>query len=297
MNLALTATADRVAPLPKRETVMSLSEQTSDSRIRPGTDVSRDLPSRAPMLPRPRHQNVGDSERTASVVAGAILATLGLARRSLPGSIVAAVGGAMVYRGVTGHCHLYDALDIDTASDTARALEIEQTFLINRPAAELYAYWRDFNNLPKIMTHLESVRVIDERRSHWVAKAPRIVGGTVEWDAEVVRDEPNVAIAWRSLPNADVDNSGEVRFVPALGDRGTQVHVSMKYAPPGGRLGQLVATLSGENPNAQIREDLRKFKRVMEVGEAPTIVGQPRGTCTGHGMRSPPSRNSVNPNV
>lgn len=276
---------------------MSLTHVTNGNRLGFDTRSDVDLRGGAPPLPKRPGQNVGDSERAASAVAGVIVAAVGLSRGSLPGLICAGVGGALIYRGVTGHCPASAALGVDTAEDTQRALEVEQTFLINRPAAELYAYWRDLTNLPKIMTHLDEVRVVDEVRSHWVAHAPRIYGGHVEWDAEIVRDVPDAAIAWRSVPGGDVDNSGEVRFVPALGDRGTQVHVSMRYAPPGGRLGQLVATLAGEGPNAQVREDLRTFKRVMEVGEAPTIVGQSHGTCTGRGMRSPPSRDSVMPNA
>ena len=253
--------------------------------------------ARLPNLPKAPRQNVGDSERAASVAAGVILAPLGVWRRSTPGYIVAAAGGALLARGLLGHCLMYKALGIDTASDEARSIEVVQSVLINKPVEELYAYWRDFANLPKIMTHLESVTVTDDRRSHWVAQAPRLAGGSVEWDAEIMRDEPNVAIAWRSLPGADVDNSGEVRFAAGLGDRGTQVTVHLKYSPPAGRLGQIVAFLAGEDPNAQVREDLRTFKRVMEVGEAPTIVGQSRGTCTGRGMRSPSSRGSVQPNA
>lgn len=262
-----------------------------------GVDPRFGVHGEAPALPKPAHLNVGESERSASVAAGAILAVAGLLRQSVPGWITAGIGGAMIFRGLTGHCYLYDLLGIDTASDEARSIEVEQSMLINRPADELYAFWRDFSNLPKVMNHLESVRVIDERHSHWVAHAPRIVGGKVEWDAEVVRDEPNRAIAWRSVAEARVNNSGEVRFNRAPGDRGTEVHVTLKYAPPAGKVGQLIATLSGENPNKQIRDDLRTFKRIVEVGEAPTIVGQSRGTCTGRGIRSPASRTSVLPNA
>jgi len=243
--------------------------------------------------------NVGEGERTVSVAAGAILALLGLMRGSGTGLLVAGVGGALIYRGVSGHCPAYGALGMNTTEpDTSyeggqrvmerieeRGIHVEQAFLINRTPEDLYAHWRNFDNLPRIMTHLESVTVMDERRSHWVAKAPRIAGGTVEWDAEITRDEPNRAIAWRSLPGSDVDTAGEIRFTPAMGDRGTEVHVFMDYVPPAGRLGHWVATLFGEAPRRQMRDDLRNFKRLMEVGEIPTTEGQPRGTCTGRGRR------------
>src|SRR5207249_522508 len=148
---------------------------------------------------------------------------------------------------------------------------------------ELYEYWRKLENLPSIMSHLKEVRAIDEKRSHWIAKAPSLAGGSVEWDAEIINDEPNALIAWRSLPGADVDNAGSVRFVPAPGDRGTEVKVVIDYIPPAGKVGSWVAKLFGEEPQQQIMEDLRKFKRVMETGEFATTKGQPRGSCDGCG--------------
>ena len=240
--------------------------------------------------------NVSSSERAVSVAAGSILALLGVVRRDLTGLLIAGVGGALIYRGGTGRCPLYSALDIDTAADEAQerpaklaenGIHVSESFLFDRPAEELYDYWRKLENLPRIMSHLESVSVLDERRSHWVAKAPAIAGGKVEWDAEITDEQPNQLIAWRSLPGADVDNAGSVRFTPALGDRGTNVRVELSYLPPAGRLGKWVAKLFGEAPDQQIREDLRTFKRVIETGEAPTVVGQPHGTCTGRGVRSP----------
>ena len=207
------------------------------------------------------------------------------------------VGGALLHRGITGHCYAYQAAGIDTAHETGmdgrsedtglseRGIEIRQTLQVNKSADELYAYWRDFTNLPRIMTYLESVRVddADGRRSHWVAKAPKLAGGKVEWDAELTADEPGRRVAWRSLQGGDIDTDGEVRFVPGLGDRGTEVHVNMRYVPPGGRLGHMLTSLMGENPKRVVREDLRNFKRVMEIGEVLTTLGQSHGTCTGKG--------------
>jgi len=241
--------------------------------------------------------NVGSLERTVSVAAGSILALSGLARRSAPGAIVALIGGAMLHRGITGHCYTYQAFDIDTANEDGssqrsieetyqRGVTIETAMLINRPAEQLYAFWRDFTNLPKIMSHLESVTMLDGstgRRSHWVAKAPMVVGGRVEWDAELTADEPNRRIAWQSVGTNTVDSAGEVRFEKAPGDRGTEVHVRMVYVPPAGRLGHLVTSLLGKNPKRLVREDLRNFQLIMEVGEIPTIIGQPHGNCTGGG--------------
>lgn len=237
-----------------------------------------------------RQTNVGSSERLVSLAAGAILVLNGLGRRDLLGLLIAGVGGAMVHRGSTGYCHMYKALGYDTAHQQAtpelferEGTHIAESYLINRSREELYGQWRNFENLPRIMTHLKSVRVIDDRRSHWVAKAPSIAGGQVEWDAEIVRDEPNTRIEWRSLPGADINNRGSVEFTDAPGDRGTMVRVSLDYLPPAGTVGRYLAKFFGEEPESQIKDDLRNFKRLMETGEVVTVVGQHRGTCTGKG--------------
>lgn len=221
--------------------------------------------------------NVGNAERWVSGAVGAVCAAAGLSRKSPAGLALAAIGGALLYRGVAGHCPTYSGLGISTSDRPVapedyfdRGIHVVQTMTIAKTPWDLYQYWRNFENLPRIMTHLESVKVIDERRSHWVAKAPSIAGGKVEWDAEIINDEPNALIAWRSLQGADVDNAGSVRFVPALGDRGTEVKVVIDYIPPAGQIGRIIAKLFGEDPEHQIREDLRNFKRIMETGEAPT---------------------------
>jgi uncharacterized membrane protein len=141
---------------------------------------------------------------------------------------------------------------------------VQKSITVGRPVAEVYAFWRDFENLPRFMRHLERVSV-NGRTSHWVAKAP--AGASVEWDAELVEDRPNELISWRSLENADVESSGVVRFREAPGGRGTEVRVEMRYDPPGGRAGALFAKLFREEPSQQVGDDLRAFKQVMEVGE------------------------------
>lgn len=142
---------------------------------------------------------------------------------------------------------------------------MKQAITVNRSAEDLYQFWRDFEQLPRFMSHLESVAVTGEGRSHWVATAP--AGATVEWDAELVEDRPNELIAWRSLEGADVANSGLVRFIPTPGNKGTEVHIEMQYDPPGGKLGATAAKLFGEESNQQTMDDLRAFKQVMETGE------------------------------
>ena len=125
------------------------------------------------------------------------------------------------------------------------------------------------------MTHVVSVRIIDDRRSHWVVRAPR--GRTVEWDAEIINEVPNELIGWRTLYGADVVSAGSVRFTPAGVGRGTQVRVHLQYSPPAGRIGSAIAWMLGHEPSQTIQEDLRRFKQLLEAGEAPTTKGQPRG--------------------
>lgn len=242
-----------------------------------------------------RHESPKRSERAVSVAAGTLLTVLGLSRASLPGLLVAGVGGAMACRGLQGRTGVMRSLGMPISAKVRNrpvevrmedyGVHVEQAFLINRPPEDLYNFWRDFQNLPQIMNHLERVEVRENNQSHWVAKVPRIFGGMIEWDAQITADEPHSRIAWKSLPGSQIDTVGEIRFSPGLGDRGTEVHVSMEYVPPAGKVGHWIATLFGQNPRRQMREDLRNFKRLMEIGELPTITGQPRGTCSGSAAR------------
>lgn len=235
--------------------------------------------------------NVNQTERWISGLAGGALAIYGLTRRTWGGAVLALVGGTLIARGSTGHCYMYDALGVNTAGaetgnplvsvPAGHGIKVEKSVTVNRPPEEVYRFWRDFQNLPRFMNHLESVTDLGNGRSHWVAKAP--AGKTVEWDAEVYNEKENELIAWRSLEGADVDNAGSVRFEPAPEGRGTIVRVTLKYDPPAGKIGSLVAKLWGEEPSQQIEEDLRRFKQVMEAGEIPTTEGQSSGRSASAG--------------
>jgi uncharacterized membrane protein len=240
----------------------------------------------APAGHNPWHVNVHPAERLASVLVGGVLVGRVIAQPS-PLRMLGALGGVMLLgRGVTGHCYGYSAMNYSTAHsrDPAspdvyfnKAIHLESAVTIARPAHELYAYWRQFSNLPSFMEGLESVTPLDEtgKRTHWIAKAP--AGTVVQWEAEIVAEETDRLIAWRSLGNADVDNAGSVRFLDAPGNRGTEVRVVIDYVPPGGILGKVVAKLFGRDPQSQVHEDLRRFKQLMEAGELPTVLGQPQG--------------------
>ncbi|MDQ2692625.1 MAG: DUF2892 domain-containing protein, partial [Chloroflexota bacterium] len=229
-------------------------------------------------MQRPVRVNVGAVERGLSLASGMALLAYTLTRRrkmSLPLGLEA---GYMVYRGATGHCVFYQMLGINRVQANGHeGILVERAVTVNRPRPELYRMWRDFENLPRFMHYLDSVRVEDEEsgRSHWVAKGP--LGRQIEWDAEVIEERENELLVWKSLPGSSVESMGRVEFVDAPGGRGTIVHVSMQYNPPAGSFGAAFAKLFGKEPGLQIKEDLRRFKQIMETGEVPTVEGQPSG--------------------
>nr|MBA2627018.1 DUF2892 domain-containing protein [Gemmatimonadales bacterium] len=219
--------------------------------------------------------NVGRTERIVSAVAGAAIVGFSLKSRKLRGLLLP-IGGGLLARAATGRCAVSRALGRDTADvddytspvasvGRGQGIKVEKTVIIDRPAEELYAFWRSFDNLPRFMDHLESVQIIDDRRSHWVAKAP--AGTRVDWLAEIHNEIRNELIAWRSLPGSEINNAGSVHFRPAPGGHGTEVRVVLSYEPPAGRLGDSIARLFGESPSQQVEADLRRFKQVMEAGD------------------------------
>lgn len=246
--------------------MVTFAEVVSEERVPPTIDVVR--PQREP--------NIAPAERIALGVIGGLLVSNAIYKPTLPRLVLGAIGGALIYRSAMGYCPAYESLGINhargrmaTPHDYFRTgIHAEVVSIIDRPIHELYAYWRNFENLPRFMRHLEAVRKIDEKRSHWVARGPG--GLSVEWDAEIINEAPNRLIAWHSLTGADVDNTGSVLFAPALGGRGTEIRVEIQYIPPGGKLGKGIAWLFGEEPHRQLEEDLRYFKQFMETGEIPT---------------------------
>jgi uncharacterized membrane protein len=220
--------------------------------------------------------NVSEAERWISLVGGSSLVAYALMRRNTSGFGLAALGGSLIWRGATGHCPMYETLGVNTASrgygkgTGSRAgvpyelgIRVDHEIQIAKPVHEVYAFWRDLSNLPRFMDHLETVKIVNDRLTHWVAKGP--VGINVEWDAEIVNDIPNEVIGWRSLEGSDVDNGGSVRFEEA-GSGSSIVKISMQYNPPAGQLGEWIARMFGENPKKTIAEDLLRFKELMETG-------------------------------
>ncbi|HYO25050.1 MAG TPA: SRPBCC family protein [Lacipirellulaceae bacterium] len=231
--------------------------------------------------------NVGDSERLASLLAGTTLAAYGLFRAERGRLPLLALGASLVYRGLSGHCSAYSRLGVNTAQGhghgapatvipAKHGAKVEHSVTIARPAAELYGFWRDVENLPKVMKHLQRVDATDRTHSHWVADG--LLGATVEWDAEIFNDRENEAIAWRSLPGSAVDTAGSVHFKEMAGSGGTQVTVSLKYDPPAGKVGHWIATLMGEGLEQKLADDLQGFKQIMEGGDGENLHGRPQGS-------------------
>jgi uncharacterized membrane protein len=199
----------------------------------------------------------------AAIAAGAALAVFGASRKSWPGAAVAAAGGLLAYQGFR------------ESHKTARPIHVERSFTINKPIEQVFSFWRNFENLPRFMRHLRSVESKGDGRSHWEARAP--LGLSISWDAEIIEERENDFILWRSLPGGSVEHRGSVQFRNAPFAGGTEIIVSLDYRPPIGKAGAFFARMFGENPEQQVREDLRRFKQLMEAGEIPTTEGQTSG--------------------
>jgi uncharacterized membrane protein len=197
----------------------------------------------------------------SALIGGGAIALLGLSRRSKAGVAAAAGGGLLAFLG--------------SRADAQREIIARSSMLVNCSLEEAYRFWRNFENLPQFMRHLESVTVLDGNRSRWIALGP--LGTRIEWNAEIVTDRPNEVIAWRSLPGSDISVDGIVKFSTAPGNRGTLITPIVAYTPPAGAVGHALAKLLSKDPSFLMRQDLRRLKALIEAGEIPTIDGQSHG--------------------
>jgi uncharacterized membrane protein len=220
-------------------------------------------------------QNISDAERWGSMAAGVGLALYGVTKRGPAGWLMAGAGALLLQRGMSGHCHTYQFLGINTAgtgTDTREALSgargviVEESVTIGRPASELYRFWRNLENLPRFMRHLESIERVTDTLSRWRAAGP--AGTHVEWNAEIINEVPGKVIGWRSLEGSDVVSAGSVNFEETGG--GTRLRVRLQYSPPGGKMGDAVARLMGRDAATEIREDLQQLKQQVESGQVST---------------------------
>jgi uncharacterized membrane protein len=257
----------------------NLQAEVADPENRDGMSAQLDDDEHWENLRRPTRTdsgiNVGSPERWISGIAGAALIALGLGRKRFRGFLIP-LGGSLIARGITGCCPVNARLGRNTArrrearetsfggTQRSEEFKIEQSVVIARPRDELFRFWRNLENLPRFMDHLQSVTVSDDRHSHWVVRGP--AGVRLEWDAEITHEVENELIAWRSLPGSDLDHRGAVHFSP-VHNGGTEVRVILRYQTRGGSAAHAITQILGERPSNQIVDDLRRFKQVMEAGE------------------------------
>jgi uncharacterized membrane protein len=220
--------------------------------------------------------NLSSAERTVSIAAGAKLALSGfkgLFKSPFSSIIKLGAGGYLLNRGITGHCELYSRMGRNTTEPVN--VNIRSSYLIDKPRQEVYDFWRKLDNLPLFMKHLESVELIDGKRSHWVLKLPTGVA-KVSWDAEIVSDEPGYSIGWSSLPDSLIDNAGKVRFQDNPEGNDTLVDVVISYRPPAGGFGGGIAHILNPVFKNMVDNDVRNFKQYMDIdGGEPTASEEP----------------------
>jgi|SRR5438270_5079412 len=204
--------------------------------------------------------------RWGALIGGGAIAWMGLSRRSKAGIAVAASGGLLAFLG-------------SRAGARQREIIARSSMQVNCSPEEAYRFWRNFENLPQFMRHLESVTLLDGNRSKWIAIGP--LGTRIEWTAEIVTDRANEVIAWRSLPDSDISVDGIVKFSTATGNRGTLITPIIAYTPPAGSAGHALAKLLSKDPGFLMRQDLRRLKALIEAGEIPTVEGQSHGPRSG----------------
>lgn len=229
---------------------------------------------------RVQTSSMDELQRLVSGIGGAALLFYGLRQSNASRIPLAALGAGLLYQGASGKNFLdyvpvvndIPAVQQMTMQEPAE-LRIRKTMTVNRPASELYTFWRKLENLPRFMSHVKQIQELDEKRSHWVVNV--VKGIELEWDAEITVDRPNEMIAWQTLPEAMIQNRGYVKFIPA--HKGTEVSISIEYDPPAGGLGKIAGRMAKFVAEHDVQEELRNFKRLMEVGEIITTEGQPSG--------------------
>lgn len=222
--------------------------------------------------------SMDDMQRWVSGIGGAALLFYGMRQSNAARLPLAALGAGLLFQGASGQ-NLLDYVPVVADVPVVRQLtnseptqlRIRKSVTIDRPAEELYNYWRDLSNLPNFMQHVKSVQDLGDGKSHWVVNVLNDM--ELEWDSKILQDRPNEMIAWETLPDAPLQNRGYVKFIPT--SRGTEVSVSIEYDPPGAAAGKLVGGMTKFIAEHQVKEEIRAFKMLMETGEILTTKGQP----------------------
>jgi uncharacterized membrane protein len=219
-------------------------------------------------------QNVSNFERGISIGVGALLVYSAISnfnKTPVRAILRAGLGAAMVARGASGNCPLYSSFRVDGTK--ASSVNMQTTFVVNKPREEVYAAWRNLSQLPRFMKHLKNVTEVSSTRSHWEASISENAPVSISWDAEIVKDEPGALLAWRSLPGATIHNAGKVEFRDALGHQGTELRVTIVYRPPAGNLGTGVAKLLNPLFKKLVKEDVLNFKQYIDVANHQRVNG------------------------
>jgi uncharacterized membrane protein len=211
--------------------------------------------------------NVGNNERIVSAALGAFFLSSGLSnllKNPIGALIKTGLGGYLLYRGASGHCPVYSSMGKTKGVSRTPAINMRTTMVVNKPKAEVYAFWRKLENLPLFMKHLSNVTEIDQKHSHWEAVIPGNLG-KIKWNAEIVKEEEGYLIGWQSIPNSMINNAGKVMFHDALGGQGTELEVVISYHPPAGELGAGIARLLNPLYEKVVRQDVMNFKEYIET--------------------------------
>lgn len=214
--------------------------------------------------------NVNDIERIISIVAGGYIfykAASNMVSHPFIALQEAAVAGILLYRGATGVCPVYSRMGKN--STDVEAITIGERFIVNAPREEVYAFWRNLENLPRFMKHIASVEVKDDKRSHWTANVPGPLV-KISWNAEITREEQDAYIGWHSIEGSMIDNAGKIEFNDAADGSGTELYVEISYFPPAGQIGRGIASLFNGLFENIVREDIINFKHYVEGEEYKT---------------------------
>lgn len=231
---------------------------------------------------------VGQVERMASAVLGGTLLTLGLGRRTLGGTAIALASGELLYRGIRGRRHVLRALGLGSTGAReqhepeaqAEPPEVRRTLTIGKSAEELSRFWREPENLSRIMGHFAEVTALGPDRMHWRVHGPW--GKSLAWDTQIVEEHPGELLRWESLEGAELPNQGTLHFRPAPGNWGTEVTLHIRFEPPGGALGEAVMKRLSIVPSLLALRALRRFKSLVETGEIPTTAHNPSARADSH---------------
>lgn len=211
-------------------------------------------------LLRHLYVNVSPAERGASLLAGAYFLYDALGKQKKSG-LEAILAGYLLYRGASGNCFLYNAIGKTKPDNRSRNVNIQLKMVVNKPREEVYTFWRNLENLPLFMEHLESVESLNDSISVWESNLPGHVG-TIRWKSEIVKERPFELLGWQSLPGSSLENAGKVEFRDVPG--GTELHVVISYHAPGGIAGESAARLLNPMFEDMVEEDVRNFKWFIE---------------------------------